>query len=520
MRRDMPDGDYDDDLEAEEVKRYGVIYPQNLLDEQVVLGACMLDPATAQWVVRHANVQDFYRSAHRDIFSAIVQVLEEGDEASIVSVAGVLRRTRALEHWAGAEYLIKTTKQVPTVIHAQQSLRALRKLRVLRALVKFGNQTMNKAGDREADGLAIATEAGEQLKRVPDLLAVDERGCITANEAMENLRDIRWLWEDWVPRGHLTMMIAQPGVGKSALALHLAGRLAAGGDWPDDAAGPDTGRVLYCDTESSQALLLTRIRDWGLPQEAIILPGDDGMHRVRLNHADSMNLATRTAEREGVGLVVIDSLRTAFDGDENSSEVADVLTPWIEAAAEHDFALVVVHHLRKRQEGEGGRVTLDRMRGSSALPALARSVIALTPMTSSDKPGARVEVIKSNFAAPPWPLMMTLDRDGCYFERWDDETMTLADAPTPPAPTLQERVQEHLRERLADGPVAASELVPECKEAFGASRASVYRARDAVGVDSVKSPGTGANMWGITEIRELNERVASQPVLPTGTDET
>ena len=79
MRRDMEDGAYDEDAEFAEQMKYGVAYPDSISDEQVVLGACMLDPEAAQWTITHANVQDFYRSAHRDIFRAIEQVVEAGD---------------------------------------------------------------------------------------------------------------------------------------------------------------------------------------------------------------------------------------------------------------------------------------------------------------------------------------------------------------------------------------------------------------------------------------------------------
>ncbi|HKZ42659.1 MAG TPA: AAA family ATPase, partial [Candidatus Hodarchaeales archaeon] len=82
----------------------------------------------------------------------------------------------------------------------------------------------------------------------------------TAADLASKLPTIRWLWPGWLPIGFVTILAGNPGVGKSMCALELARSVIEPADWPDRVKGPtNQGYVLWCDTESSQALLSERI---------------------------------------------------------------------------------------------------------------------------------------------------------------------------------------------------------------------------------------------------------------------
>ena len=53
---------------------------------------------------------------------------------------------------------------------------------------------------------------------------------------MDDVRSagVRWLWPGKIPAGKLTMLIGDPGLGKSLLALDVAARVSQGDPWPDD----------------------------------------------------------------------------------------------------------------------------------------------------------------------------------------------------------------------------------------------------------------------------------------------
>jgi hypothetical protein len=45
--------------------------------------------------------------------------------------------------------------------------------------------------------------------------------------------DVAWLWPGRIPLGKITLLLGDPGVGKSLLALDVAARVATGPTWPD-----------------------------------------------------------------------------------------------------------------------------------------------------------------------------------------------------------------------------------------------------------------------------------------------
>ena len=45
--------------------------------------------------------------------------------------------------------------------------------------------------------------------------------------------NIRWLWPGRIPLGRVTLLVSDPGLGKSLLTLEIAARVSAGTRWPD-----------------------------------------------------------------------------------------------------------------------------------------------------------------------------------------------------------------------------------------------------------------------------------------------
>ncbi len=54
-------------------------------------------------------------------------------------------------------------------------------------------------------------------------------------------RAVRWLWPGRMALGKLTLLMGDPGLGKSCVALDLAARITRGGVWPGEAGGSRAG---------------------------------------------------------------------------------------------------------------------------------------------------------------------------------------------------------------------------------------------------------------------------------------
>ena len=79
--------------------------PQNIRAEQIVLGNMMQNALCACNVRSLLNEDDFYREAHRNIYRAIVYLVEHSEQADLITVTDYLRTNNQLEDSGGILYV-------------------------------------------------------------------------------------------------------------------------------------------------------------------------------------------------------------------------------------------------------------------------------------------------------------------------------------------------------------------------------------------------------------------------------
>jgi hypothetical protein len=287
---------------------------------------------------------------------------------------------------------------------------------------------------------------------------------------------VTWAWRQWLPYGFLTVLAAEPEKGKSMLLLWLAKCFLQGTPWPDGSPSNDLGSLLWCEAEAAQALNLDRATKWGLPLDRIITPLQDGLDDVSLDDAGHRAAITAKAHLPQVRFVVVDSLRGANAGNENDSVSMSVVKWLAELARDTGKPIVLTHHLRKRGMLDGDALTLDRVRGSSALMQPARVVWGVDTPDPANQETRRLSVIKCNLAPKPTPLGFSIGDGGLTFT-------------TPPEPprqeTLQDKAADLLLSLLAAGPQPAASLQAEFNAA-GISWAAAHRAKDKLSLSVVR----------------------------------
>ena len=72
----------------------------------------------------------------------------------------------------------------------------------------------------------------------------------TLAEMAADLKPVTWLWENWIPRGMLSLLGAYQGGGKSYFVMDLARAVIAGDQWPDGTPVAESGTVVYVDAEA------------------------------------------------------------------------------------------------------------------------------------------------------------------------------------------------------------------------------------------------------------------------------
>lgn len=68
--------------------------------------------------------------------------------------------------------------------------------------------------------------------------------------------DVEWVWNPYIPKGKLTLLEGDPGVGKTWLALQLATSVSRGNPFLDQDGSPgvrrEPGKVLYLSAEDGK----------------------------------------------------------------------------------------------------------------------------------------------------------------------------------------------------------------------------------------------------------------------------
>ena len=75
--------------------------PQNIEAEQAVLGAMLIDKEAIAKATEVLSADDFYREAHRVIFSAMLELYNKNEAVDMVTVTEILKRDNKLEDIGG-----------------------------------------------------------------------------------------------------------------------------------------------------------------------------------------------------------------------------------------------------------------------------------------------------------------------------------------------------------------------------------------------------------------------------------
>jgi putative DNA primase/helicase len=319
---------------------------------------------------------------------------------------------------------------------------------------------------------------------------------------------IEWLWRQRLAVGKLHLLIGDPGLGKSLVTCDLAARITRGTRWPDGEPAPE-GDVLILAAEDNPAdTIRPRIEKFGGDVSRVqILQGiwRDNAERLFSLTTDLSDLETAIRDTQA-RFIVLDPLN-AYIGSGVDTYRDDVvkrlLAPLTTLASATGACIVGICHLTKNRE----RGAIHRAQGSVAWVGSARLVLALGKDPGDDQRRLLVGV-KSNLAALPAGLAFTIT-DGPTLN-WAAEPVTMdADTllgalETPAARSAQREAEALLRDLLAGGPVAASDVL-KAGRVNGLSETALFLARKSLGIRSVRQGGFGSQgawVWSMATAPE------------------
>ncbi len=322
------------------------------------------------------------------------------------------------------------------------------------------------------------------------------------------LKEVRWLWQDRVPLGKISIFAGDPDLGKSFITLDMAARISTGEPWPDFPYDRQTiGSTLILSAEDdAEDTSGPRLKGMGADMSHVHLikgtkcGGKRGYFDL---NTDIVLLRNALNKYPDCRLITVDPV-SAYLGkldSHSNSEVRGVLTPLSDLAAQHGIAVVLINHLNK---GAGAN-PMYRVMGSLAFTAASRTAWAFTQdknqsqfdethgidrklmlciknnLTANEKTALAYRLIDNKVEWEPDPIHITAKR---FFAEMIESKS---------APKRTEATQ-WLREQLDAGPQWVTEL-QRLADQQDMNWRTIMRAKDNLEVMSEVDGFQGPRYW-------------------------
>ena len=329
--------------------------------------------------------------------------------------------------------------------------------------------------------------------------------------------DIEWLWPDRLPQGMMSLLVGDPGVGKSFLTLYMAMMVSTGGIWPDGSqSSKGTVIILSCE-DPIEHVIIPRLQGLNADLSRVkTIPGVRHKDEKGNEFTEQFNIITDLLEldralRENpdTKLLIIDPMSAYFGclDTHKDSNVRSAIAPLVELARRYNVALVGVMHLNKGNSSKA----VYRMMGSLAFPAAARTVWGVSPTADGTKNPRRLLLpIKHNILKNPTTLAFEIKDGQLIFE--SQPVNITADEILAPKSNIEaperDRAVDWLKQLLAGGvPMSSNEILKLAQEE-GFTEATIRRAKKESGVKSyIEFDDDGEKCWFCRLPKSDNEQL-------------
>ncbi|MEN6594699.1 MAG: replicative DNA helicase [Clostridiaceae bacterium] len=205
--------------------------------ERSVLGSALIEPSCVPMVCGELVDEDFTSTTTLEVFRGIKSLWQSGAAVDLVTLSNELERHNRLDAAGGMEFLTDLVTFVPTAANVRNYIEVLQSSRQVRTFTSGMRKAVAAAEDGEdgyldsarqvldtvsAIGASGVTRLGDCLPEVANRLGNNTRGISTGYVALDAVTR-------GLQPGHLIIIGARPGIGKTALACNIAANLCRSG---------------------------------------------------------------------------------------------------------------------------------------------------------------------------------------------------------------------------------------------------------------------------------------------------
>ena len=388
------------------------IPPQNIEAEQSTLGSMMLDRNAIEKAAELLKDGDFYRPTHGVIFDSICALAEKDEPVDLITLQEELRNRGRLEEVGGTEYLMSLLSQVPSASRVEFYAKIVEEKSILRKLLSASAEISGMAYSDPED-IGAVTDKAEQLifqvsqKRIGQFFTPLSPIVMAAWERLEQqwqagnvisgvetgFRDID-LMTSGLQQGDLIIVAARPSMGKTALAMDIAGHIAIKNKLPVAVFSIEMSKEqLALRLLSSQAEVESqRLRSGYLHEDDFtrIAEATNKLYQAPMYIDDSTDITPMAmrakcrrlkAEHNGLALVVVDYLQLLKwhrNIDNRVQEISEIARALKSLARELKVPVIALSQLSRRvEQRDDKRPILSDLRESGSIEAEADVVVLL-----------------------------------------------------------------------------------------------------------------------------------------------
>jgi replicative DNA helicase len=220
------------------------IPPHNDDAEKSVLGAILIDKEAYFKVSSVVKADDFYSSAHKEIYAAMTDLNMAGKPADVVTVAEALKSRNALSAAGGRAYIAQLSGEVPTSANALQYAQIVADKALLRRLISASSSIVENCYKENVESSKLLDLAETSVYEIAQKRQSSEYAKIQ-DVIRRNIQDIKIAEANdhkppGIPTGYIDLdrmisgleksdmiiIAARPSMGKTAFALNIAQNVA------------------------------------------------------------------------------------------------------------------------------------------------------------------------------------------------------------------------------------------------------------------------------------------------------
>lgn len=381
------------------------LQPQSIEAERSVLGAMIIDRDAVGEVSEMLAADDFYREAHKIIFSSMLALYSKNEPVDMITVIDALRSDNKLSDVGGVAYITSLAETVITAANVKYHAEIVAEKSVLRQLIRVGTNiaamsydTSDSAGlllDR-AESMVLEIANRKKKSNFTQIREVLMDSVQTIEKLANNKGGIMGISTGFVDLDKLTnglhpsdfiILAARPSMGKTAFALNLVQNVAL-------RAHNREGKpcsVAFFSLEMSKQQLVNRIlcaeanidaqristgemrdEDWNnlwkacnvLTEAKIFIDDTAG-----INVMDMRSRARRLQAEQGLDLIVVDYLQLMQGSNKDrQQEVSEISRSLKALARELDVPVIALSQLSRSVESRQiKRPMLSDLRESGSL---------------------------------------------------------------------------------------------------------------------------------------------------------